>query len=60
MSLELLIPVEEQSQLGMSLLPDQILGKNISLHTAAEGLPGGGAALRQGRAHALQPGAGVR
>ena len=39
MSLELLIPVEEQSQLGMSLLPDQILGKNISLHTAAEGLP---------------------
>ena len=39
MSLELLIPVEEQSQLGMSLLPDQILGKNISLHTVAEGLP---------------------
>lgn len=39
MSLELLIPVEEQSQLAMSLLPDQILGKNISLHTAAEGLP---------------------
>ena len=39
MSLELLIPIEEHSQLGMSLLPDQILGKYISLHTSAEGLP---------------------
>ena len=39
MSLELLIPVEENSQLGMSLLPDQILGKNIFIHTSAEGLP---------------------
>jgi len=39
MSLELLVPIEEENQLGLTLLPQQVLGKNIVQHTAATGLP---------------------
>jgi len=39
MSLELLRPVEEESLLGLALLPKQVLGKNIAIHTTSSGLP---------------------
>ena len=39
MSLELLVPVEKETLLGLTLLPKQILGKNISIHTKNTGLP---------------------
>jgi len=39
MSLELLRPVEEESLLGLALLPKQVLGKNIAIHTTSLGLP---------------------
>ena len=39
MSLELLVPVEEENQLGLSLLPQQVLGKNILRHSAVHGFP---------------------
>lgn len=39
MSLELLVPIENEALLGMSLLPNQVLGKRIALHTATSGLP---------------------
>ena len=39
MSLELLVPVEKETLLGLTLLPKQILGKNISIHTKNIGLP---------------------
>ena len=39
MSLELLVPVEKENLLGLTLLPKQILGKNISIHTKNTGLP---------------------
>jgi len=39
MSLELLVPVEEENLLGVALLPEQVIGKNIVQHTAANGLP---------------------
>ena len=39
MSLELLIPIENETLVGLSLLPKQIIGKNISIHSEANGLP---------------------
>ena len=39
MSLELLVPVKKETLLGLTLLPKQILGKNISIHTKNTGLP---------------------
>ena len=39
MSLELLIPVKKENLLDLTLLPKQILGKNISIHTQNTGLP---------------------
>ena len=39
MSLELLVPIDQEALLGMSLLPKQVLGKNIQLHTSSSGLP---------------------
>mgnify|MGYP001218506526 CR=1 FL=1 len=39
MSLELLIPIENESLLGMSLLPKQVMGNHIQLHTESKGLP---------------------
>ena len=39
MSLELLTPVGNEILLGLSLLPQQIIGKKIALHTASSGLP---------------------
>ena len=39
MSLELLEPIENEILLGMSLLPQQIMGKKITLHTQSSGLP---------------------
>ena len=39
MSLELLAPVKKETLLGLTLLPKQILGKNISIHTKNTGLP---------------------
>ena len=39
MSLELLVPIDSEALLGMSLLPKQVIGKNIQLHTASSGLP---------------------
>ena len=39
MSLELLVPVKKETLLELILLPKQILGKNISIHTQNTGLP---------------------
>ena len=39
MSLELLVPVKKETLLDLTLLPKQILGKNISIHTENTGLP---------------------
>ena len=39
MSLELLVPIENESLIGMSLLPKQVMGNNIKLHTESSGLP---------------------
>ena len=39
MSLELLVPVKKETLLGLTLMPKQILGKNISIHTKNNGLP---------------------
>ena len=39
MSLELLVPVKIETLLDLTLLPKQILGKNISIHTENTGLP---------------------
>ena len=39
MSLELLLPVKKETLLDLTLLPKQILGKNISIHTQNTGLP---------------------
>ena len=39
MSVSLLNPIEEEELIGFSLLPKQILGKNIFRHTHASGLP---------------------
>ena len=39
MSIELLAPVKKETLLGLTLLPKQILGKNISIHTKNTGLP---------------------
>ena len=39
MSLELLVPVKKENLLDLTLLPKQILGKNISIHTQNNGLP---------------------
>ena len=39
MSLELLVPVKKEILLDLTLLPKQILGKNISIHTQNTGLP---------------------
>ena len=39
MSLELLVPVKKETLLDLTLLPKQILGKNISIHTQNTGLP---------------------
>jgi len=39
MSLELLVPVEKETLLGMSFLPKQVLGNKIQLHTHSSGLP---------------------
>ena len=39
MSLELLLPVKKENLLDLTLLPKQILGKNISIHTQNTGLP---------------------
>ena len=39
MSIELLVPVKKETLLDLTLLPKQILGKNISIHTQNTGLP---------------------
>ena len=39
MSIELLVPVENETLVSMPLLPKQILGKNISIHSENSGLP---------------------
>ena len=39
MSLELLLPVDDEVLPGQTMLPKQILGKNIIIHTKASGLP---------------------
>ena len=39
MSLESLLPIEHESLLGMSLLPNQVMGNLIELHTETKGLP---------------------
>ena len=39
MSLELLLPVDEENLKWQSILPKQILGKNILIHTKNSGLP---------------------
>lgn len=39
MSLELLIPIERETLVGLSLLPKQIIGRNISIHSKANELP---------------------
>jgi len=38
MSLELLVPIENEALIGMTLLPKQVLGKSIKLHTESSGL----------------------
>ena len=37
MSLELLVPIENEALIGMTLLPKQVLGKSIKLHTESSG-----------------------
>jgi len=39
MSIELLVPIENEALIGMTLLPKQVLGKSIKLHTESSGLP---------------------
>ena len=39
MSLELLVPIENEALIGMTLLPKHVLGKSIKLHTESSGLP---------------------
>jgi hypothetical protein len=39
MSLELLLPVNKEAILGLSMLPKQVIGKNIDIHTEELGLP---------------------
>ena len=39
MSLELLLPVDKEAILGLSMLPKQVIGKNIDIHTEELGLP---------------------
>ena len=39
MSLELLLPVDNESLLGLSMLPKQVIGKNIDIHAESTGLP---------------------
>ena len=39
MSLELLVPIENEALIGMTLLPKEVLGKSIKLHTESSGLP---------------------
>jgi hypothetical protein len=39
MSLELLVPIEKECLVGMSLFPKQVMGNNIELHTESKGLP---------------------
>lgn len=39
MSLDLLLPVNNEVILGLSMLPKQIVGKNIDIHTVQSGLP---------------------
>ena len=39
MSLELLVPIENESLIGTSLFPKQVMGNNIELHTESKGLP---------------------
>jgi hypothetical protein len=39
MSLELLVPIKNESLIGMSLFPKQVMGNNIELHTESKGLP---------------------
>ena len=39
MSLELLVPVDNEATIGLSMLPKQVFGKNIAIHTQRSGLP---------------------
>ena len=39
MSLELLFPVDNHAIEGLSMLPKQVIGKNIDIHTVESGLP---------------------
>ena len=39
MSLELLVPIENEALIGMTLLPKEVLWKSIKLHTESSGLP---------------------
>ena len=39
MSLELLVPVNNEAILGLAMLPKQVIGKNIYIHTKESGLP---------------------
>ena len=39
MSLELLLPVDNHAIEGLSMLPKQVVGKNIDIHTVESGLP---------------------
>ena len=39
MSLELLVPIDNEILIGMSLLPKQVLGNKMDLHTQSSGLP---------------------
>jgi len=39
MSLELLLPVDKEAILGLSMLPKQVIGKNIGIHSEESGLP---------------------
>jgi hypothetical protein len=39
MSLDLLLPVNNEAILGLSMLPKQVVGKNIDIHTVESGLP---------------------
>ena len=39
MSLDLLLPVNNEAILGLSMLPKKVVGKNIDIHTVESGLP---------------------
>ena len=39
MSLDLLLPVNNEAIIGLSMLPKQVVGKNIGIHTVESGLP---------------------